>query len=190
MKILTKHSVIGFITGCLVISGIITFSIHTYMEVQKIGMIENVRSNLCPPVLYCTQELNYEWDVFSTEGEKINASELFKDKVVFLNFWSTSCIPCIGEMPSIQKLYDKWGDRITFACISYEDIGKIKDFIEDQEFTFPFYKVDKIPKEFNVGGIPDTFIISKDRKIRYRHVGSTDWNHLNVHKFVESLLEE
>ena len=33
-----------------------------------------------------------------------------KGKVLFVNRWGTWCAPCVAEMPSIQKLYDRYKD--------------------------------------------------------------------------------
>ena len=40
-------------------------------------------------------------------GETHTLSD-YKGKTVFLNFWATWCPPCKGEMPDIQKLYEKY----------------------------------------------------------------------------------
>jgi hypothetical protein len=56
------------------------------------------------------------------------------------------------------------------------------------------YQVEtKIPKEFNVTGIPVTFLISRDRKIALKHVGGADWSHEKVnwsHEKVISYINE
>ena len=49
---------------------------------------------------------SYEWKLMDYEGNTYNMEEA-KGKVVFVNLWATWCPPCIAEMPSIQKLYDK-----------------------------------------------------------------------------------
>jgi thiol-disulfide isomerase/thioredoxin len=41
--------------------------------------------------------------------------EQYKE-LVFINFWATWCPPCIAEMPSMQKLYDDYQNKIVFFC--------------------------------------------------------------------------
>ena len=56
----------------------------------------------------------------------VNASDttiygLAGEKPVFLNFWATWCPPCVGEMPAIEEMYKKYGDRLHFAAVSVDD---------------------------------------------------------------------
>src|SRR5690554_3043102 len=44
------------------------------------------------------------------QGTVYDASSL-EGKVVFINFWATWCPPCIAEMPSIDKLYQRFKDH-------------------------------------------------------------------------------
>jgi hypothetical protein len=53
------------------------------------------------------------------------------------------------------------------------------------------YQVEtKIPKEFNVTGIPVTFLISRDRKIALKHVGGADWSHEKVISYINELIDQ
>src|SRR3989442_917453 len=45
------------------------------------------------------------WSIRPLDGKPATLGE-FKGKVVFLNFWLTSCVPCIAEMPGIEKLHE------------------------------------------------------------------------------------
>ena len=48
-----------------------------------------------------------EWMLRSlTDGSDVSYST-FKGKVVFLNFWATWCGPCLQEMPTIERMYQK-----------------------------------------------------------------------------------
>jgi hypothetical protein len=47
----------------------------------------------------------------------------------------------------------------------------------------------EIPKEFNVGVIPATFIISPERKIALKHVGGADWSHEDVMTYLDEIID-
>ena len=42
---------------------------------------------------------------------KQSSTEHFRGKVVFVNFWATSCTTCVHEMPQIVATYDKYRAR-------------------------------------------------------------------------------
>ena len=56
-----------------------------------------------------------------------NPAELpdFHGKLVILNLWATWCEPCLREMPSLDGLQSRFGDRIAVLAIS-EDRGGAK----------------------------------------------------------------
>ena len=41
------------------------------------------------------------------DGKKVSLSD-YKGKVVLVNIWATWCPPCVDEMPSMEKLYQKF----------------------------------------------------------------------------------
>ena len=51
--------------------------------------------------------------------------ELFDGKVVLLNFWASWCLPCIRELPSINRLQAKLGgDKFTVIALNIDRGGK------------------------------------------------------------------
>ncbi|MFQ5483229.1 MAG: redoxin domain-containing protein, partial [Nitrospinaceae bacterium] len=65
----------------------------------------------------------------SLHGSKVQLSD-YRGKVVFINFWATWCATCEVEMPSMQKLYDRFkGDHFEMLTISVDkDQSKIRPF--------------------------------------------------------------
>ena len=63
----------------------------------------------------------------------------FNGKVVFLNFWATWCGPCRFEMPSMEKLYQRFKARgLEIAAVNLqEDRDSVKHFVEEYELSFP-----------------------------------------------------
>ena len=192
MKFINKSSVIGFTLGAIISPLIMIGGIYLYVQTQMDGLgLGGEGINFPPPEIPVHSKVDINWNLKTANGAEINIEEEFKDQVVFVNFWATWCPPCIAEMPTIEKLYQKYKDKIGFAMISNEDIGMIEDFRNRNKYTFPVYQIEMdIPEIFNLSVIPATFIISPDRKIILKHVGGADWSHEDVMNFLDELLDD
>ncbi len=77
----------------------------------------------------------FELDVVSLEEEK--EKQKLSDhygKVTVINFWYTSCGPCVAELPYFAEMADKYKDQIDIVAIhrAYEKDSEIVSFIEKQ----------------------------------------------------------
>ena len=57
-------------------------------------------------------------------GQNIELSDL-RGKLVLVNLWATWCEPCLREMPSLERLQSRLGDRIAVIAVP-EDRGGSK----------------------------------------------------------------
>ncbi|HOC08383.1 MAG TPA: thioredoxin domain-containing protein [Bacillota bacterium] len=51
-------------------------------------------------------------------AENFEAEVLQSDKPVLLDFWGTKCEPCKALMPAVEKLAEKYGDKIKFCKLN------------------------------------------------------------------------
>lgn len=116
----------------------------------------------------------------------------FLGKVVFVNHWGSWCPPCRMEMPSIQELYNKYGDQVEFVMIATEKRPDAHvPYIEKEGFTFPVYTATSpISTELKPRAFPTTYVLDKTGKIRVSDVGAKDWNADQVHQMLDGLLAE
>lgn len=49
-----------------------------------------------------------DFSLRSIDGHAVRLSDYAGKDVVLLNFWATWCGPCAGEMPHLQRLYEKY----------------------------------------------------------------------------------
>lgn len=133
---------------------------------------------------------NYNWQLQSLNGAAYNLS-LARDKVVFVNLWATWCPPCIAEMPSIQKLYNDYNDKVEILLISDEKEDIIQRFLNKHEYTFIVYRpASNIPKELYSRSIPKTYIIDKKGNIIINKEGAANWNSDSIRALLDSLISE
>ena len=113
---------------------------------------------------------------------KISSDQIFVDSEYYvLNIWASWCVPCREEHPKLMKLSKN--KSIKLIGLNYRDNPKnAKKFIN--EFGDPYFKIIKDSNgtiSVNLGaiGVPETFIINKDKKIIKRFLGSLNEKSLN-----------
>lgn len=112
------------------------------------------------------------------------------NKPAFINFWATWCPPCRAEMPSIQKLYEKYKNEVNFLIISDQSLEKQQGFLEQNNYELPVYQLLSRPKgSFSYKVLPTTMIISSDEKIILRKEGAHNWNSKKIQKIFEGFNE-
>lgn len=132
---------------------------------------------------------DYNWYLVDGNNTPYNLQQA-QGKVVLINFWATWCPPCIAEMPSLQKLYNDYGDKVEFLFVSDEDMSVIKPFIDKRQFTFEVYRPQShYPAIFNVTSIPRTFLIDKEGHIIIDETGAVNWNSDTVRNTIDGLLK-
>ncbi|RDK86952.1 TlpA family protein disulfide reductase [Marinirhabdus gelatinilytica] len=133
---------------------------------------------------------NYYWELNDLNNGTINFSTA-EGNVTLVNVWATWCPPCIAEMPSMQKLYDSYKNKMAFYFVSLEDTKTLRQFAEKKNYTFPIYTTQqKFPKEIQTNSFPTTYLLSKSGKIVMVQKGAADWNSETVHNTIDALLAE
>ena len=61
----------------------------------------------------------------------------FKGKVVILDFWSTTCAPCIRGLPELQKLQEKYKERIQVLPVTNESAESVVSFFKRKQILLP-----------------------------------------------------
>ncbi|WP_452224324.1 TlpA family protein disulfide reductase [Lacinutrix chionoecetis] len=135
------------------------------------------------------QVSNYNWQLRDLDGNGFHFDRT-KGKVVLVNIWATWCPPCIAEMPSIQLLYNDYSDKIEFILVSNEQDQKIKDFLNNKNYTFSSYVPEsQAPETFYVKSIPRTFLLDRQGNIIIDKSGAANWNSNTVRNTIDELLK-
>lgn len=72
----------------------------------------------------------------SADGEKIKLSDRYAKGYLLLDFWASWCRPCIAEIPKLEVLHDKYGDKLQILSISVdEDRGEWHKALEQHNLT-------------------------------------------------------
>lgn len=113
---------------------------------------------------------DFNW--IDISGNSYSLSSL-KGKVVVLNFWHTSCIPCIAEMPLLNELVKQYdGKEVLFIASTLNDEAYTKKFLQKTKFDYrqvagidPKTVFDPFP------GWPVHIVLDKKGLIRFHVLG-------------------
>lgn len=126
-------------------------------------------------------------------GESVATSDL-RGKVLLVNFWATSCAPCVKEMPRMVETYRKFAPRgyeMVAVAMSYDPPNQVAQFAQRRGLPFKV-ALDgsgEIAKEFgNIRVTPTSFLIDRRGRIVKRYRGEPDW--AEFHALVEKALDE
>ncbi len=111
---------------------------------------------------------------FSTDllsGEEFRLSD-YRGQVVILNFWGTTCAPCVEEMPYFEQLKAAYPDAEILAIHAKAGAKKAKDYIAEQGWVNLDFANDSkekgIMKRLNVSeALPTTIVLNKQGVVTY-----------------------
>ena len=153
-----KPAVIGAVVAALAIGGFLTVS----------------HQPMAPQVTF-----------IDLKGQKISSQSL-RGKVVMINFWATSCVTCVKEMPQMVETYNKFkGQGLEFVAVAmkYDPPNYVINFTETRQLPF-IVALDSggdIAKAFDdISLTPTTYVIDKEGRIIKRYVGEPDFAALHV----------
>lgn len=133
---------------------------------------------------------NYDWTLITTDGKQANLAQS-KQKVALVNLWATWCPPCIAEMPSLQKLYDTYGDKVDFYFVTTENVAPVQKFLDKHTYNLPVYlQKFSAPDQLSSNALPTTYVIDKKGRIRINETGVANWNSDKVKALLDQLLAE
>ena len=102
------------------------------------------------------------------------SSEDFEGKYVHINFWSTTCKPCIEEFPELDQLKAKYGDEdVIYLAIAPEVDTKVAKVLAKHPVNYRVVANAKaLLDRLGVDGYPKNLFIDKDGTIRKAMDGS------------------
>lgn len=122
--------------------------------------------------------------------------QVFRGKYVLVNFWATWCPPCVLELPSLNKLKDKFEDKgLEVIAISFDnnrDHNDIKEFLKNRsigEFAAYFDDVGEVQQMAQVRGLPTTYLLGPAGEILYIFEGDAPWHSPESYAFFEEVLK-
>jgi peroxiredoxin len=127
------------------------------------------------------------------DGSKKSTADL-KGRVTLVNFWATSCVTCVGEMPKMVATFDKYhgkGYDMLAVAMSYDPPSYVVNYTQTRKLPFQV-AIDNTGAVAKAWGdvqlTPTTFLVNKRGEIVKRYVGEP--NFAELHQLIEQLLAE
>jgi len=102
----------------------------------------------------------------SVGSETVEIADYRGKKAVLLSFWSTTCAPCLREMPMLCRLHDEFNDKgLAVVGVSLGDeLSTLKTFLENRPLPYTVVHDAALAskKNYYVGSIPHTLLIDKE----------------------------
>ena len=117
-----------------------------------------------------------------------------KGRVTLVNFWATSCVTCVAEMPKVIATYDKYhakGYDTMAVAMAYDPPSYVVNYAQTRKLPFnvAIDNTGAVAKAWgDVQLTPTTYVVNRRGEIVKRYVGEP--NFAELHALIEKLLAE
>jgi len=115
-----------------------------------------------------------DFTLSSVDGRQVTLSD-YSGQVVLVNFWATWCPSCVTEMPDYEQLYRQHTpDFVVLGVNLQESPDHVQQYATGLGLSFPVLLDDDgtvTSRQYQVTGMPGSFIIDRTGTIFYRHIG-------------------
>ncbi len=126
-------------------------------------------------------------------GDVVALSE-FRGQFVVLNFWATWCPPCIEEMPSLNRLAERYqGKGIQVIGLSVdENVDAYQEFLATNEISFLTLRdaARNTSDTYGTFRFPETYIINREGRLARKIIGAVDWTSSLMIEYFDGLLAQ
>lgn len=117
----------------------------------------------------------------------------YRGKIVLVNFWASWCVPCVKEMPGMQRLADKLKDQpFEILAINVSDTeNRIREFLKrmDLRLTILMDLDGETFKTWQGKVLPASFLLDRSGRVHYQVIGPLEWDSDEIRKIIEELLQ-
>jgi len=119
-----------------------------------------------------------------------------RDKVLILDFWATYCGPCRDEIPHLNSLQAKFGDRLQVVGLNVggdDDKPKIPAFANELKVSYPIAFPEEALMSYISADdtrIPQTAVFDKRGNLVVKVIGFDDSVKNQIDRAVESVIDQ
>jgi len=133
----------------------------------------------------------------SLEGQTVHLSDYLGKKVVLIDFWSTTCDPCLAEMPHLVDLYKKNKEKgfvvLAISIDGPESRAQVSSVAHDKEMVFPVLLDEEttVKARYNPKGeMPFSVLIDRTGAVVLKRAGYSSGDEKTLASEVEKALAQ
>ena len=148
-----------------------------YAELKRVAKAKNAARQL---TITAEGQKFTDFEVMAEDGAKQKLSDYVgKGKVVVVDFWASWCPPCRAEIPKLQALKAKYGDRFDVLDVAvWDNPDDTHKAIEELNITWPViigtHKLTEPTDLYGIKSIPHVIIFGPDGTIVSRNLLGDD----------------
>lgn len=117
-------------------------------------------------------QLAPEATLYTVDGKRIELSEFYGRKPVYLKFWATWCVPCRQQMPHFENAWQRYGEKVEVVAVNLglnDDVTDVRRFLGETKLSMPV-AIDsdgELAATFGVVVTPMHVLIDAEGRIAY-----------------------
>ncbi len=132
------------------------------------SIIKDVKLTFLDPFEKHREKIGTKFEIQKFKNKDgLNYSEDYLNgKPTLINFWATSCGPCVKEFPDLNRIKKQFKNSVNFVAISFDNSSKVENFLKKHKFDFEQITDSGIQLDsLKINAIPMSLLLDKNGKI-------------------------
>lgn len=140
---------------------------------------------------YAQQAFPLGFELPTDKGEL--SLQQFSGKVVYVDFWASWCAPCQKSFPFMNELHTKYSEKgLRIIAINVDkERADVAIFLRKNpaQFLIAFDAVGQTPKQYQVKGMPSSYLIGRDGRLIKIHQGFKEADREQIERSIQEALQ-
>lgn len=97
----------------------------------RVGLQYPIRSREYPKIGMTIPATKFE----TINGDSIQIGGI-QEKPMVINLWFLRCGGCIAEIPALNRLYDKYSDKVNFIALTFDEEKDVRNFLNKTQYNY------------------------------------------------------
>jgi thiol-disulfide isomerase/thioredoxin len=97
----------------------------------RVGLEYPVRSREYPKIGMSISERKF----ITINGDSAQIGGI-QDKPTVVNLWFIECRGCVAEIPALNRLHEKYSDKINFIALTFDNENDVRKFLNKTPYNF------------------------------------------------------